>query len=593
MKRYLLTRIYALVVILFISIALLAQDGYKNFGLAIYCNQSDMRQMTNQAWLDSSYKMLSKYIHFNKVYLETHRNLDIIEKENVLKIKKFFQDKGIEVSGGITYVVNERNKFQTFCYTKAADRKKVQEIAEYTASLFDEIILDDFFFTNCKCVECIKAKGDKTWTQYRLELMTEVSKNLIIGPAKKVNPNVNIIIKYPNWYDHFQFSGYNLETEPKLFDMIYTGTETRDPVYTQQHLQPYQSYGIMRYFENIAPGRNGGGWVDPGSRQYIDRYSEQIALTLFAKAKEQTLFCFGDMIQMINNEQGIPIPSSDAAPAAGYQLDKIDAFIAKLGNPIGIKSYKPYQSSGEDFLQSFIGMLGIPMDIVPEFPTEAPIVFLTEQAAFDKDILSKIKAHLTEGKNVIITSGLYHALQGKGIGDIVELELTNKKATVHQFYNWQGIIFSEKDILIPQMRYATNDSWDLISGLENGLGYPILQEASYANGKMYILTIPDNFDGLYDFPREILTQIKKIVMTSLFVYTDTPAKICIFEYDNNCFIIHSFKEFELPINVVLDKKFSKVVDLESNKETMLQTVNDKSTFTTRLNPHTYKVFQAK
>jgi len=40
-----------------------------------------------------------------------------------------------------------------------------------------------------------------------------------------------------------------------MFDMIYAGTETRDPVYTTQHLQQYQGYAIMRYFENVKPGK--------------------------------------------------------------------------------------------------------------------------------------------------------------------------------------------------------------------------------------------------------------------------------------------------------------------------------------------------
>lgn len=55
---------------------------------------------------------------------------------------------------------------------------------EFTAKHFDEIILDDFFFTNCKCELCINAKGDKSWTRYRLDLMTEAAQSLVIGPAK-------------------------------------------------------------------------------------------------------------------------------------------------------------------------------------------------------------------------------------------------------------------------------------------------------------------------------------------------------------------------------------------------------------------------
>ena len=75
-----------------------------------------------------------------------------------------------------------------------------------------------------------------------------------------------------------------------MFDGIYTGTETRDAVSSDQHLQQYESYLIFRYFENIAPGRNGGGWVDSGGASYLDRYTEQFWLTLFAKAPEITMF---------------------------------------------------------------------------------------------------------------------------------------------------------------------------------------------------------------------------------------------------------------------------------------------------------------
>ena len=141
--------------------------------------------------------------------------------------------------------------------------------------------------------------------------------------------------------------------------------------------------------------------------------------------------------------------------------------MGNLGEPIGIKSYKPYHSHGEDFLPNFIGMLGIPMDITPEFPFDKDIIFLTEQASFDPNIIEKIKGQLIKGKDVAITSGLYRVLQGNGIEDIVELEYTDKKALVHKFYDWRNVYISENDILIPQIRYATNDSWELITALDS------------------------------------------------------------------------------------------------------------------------------
>ena len=129
--------------------------------------------------------------------------------------------------------------------------------------------------------------------------MDDAAENLIIKPARAVNPRVKLVIKFPNWYEHFQGLGYDLDREPKLFDGIYTGTETRDPVITDQHLQQYESYEIIRYFDNIAPGRNGGGWVDTYSIRYLDRYAEQLWDTMFAKAPQIMLFEWSAMSRPI------------------------------------------------------------------------------------------------------------------------------------------------------------------------------------------------------------------------------------------------------------------------------------------------------
>jgi hypothetical protein len=583
--------VFPILVLLFFDVS--GQGGYKNFKTAIYCPTRDIEKMADLDWLEKNYNLLDRYLNIDKVYLETFRGGSTSERENILKVKKFFEDRGVKTAGGITYVWSTSRRYESFCISDPEHRKKIKEIAEYTASLFDEIILDDFWFINTKCEPSIEAKGDKSWTQFRLDEMEKASKELIIDPAKKVNPKVKIIVKYPNWYDHFQNCGFNLEKQPKLFDGIYTGTETRDPVYTDQHLQPYESYAIMRYFENIAPGRNGGGWVDPYRRTTLDRYAEQINLTMFAKAREITLFCFGSLIEEIYNNEGSFSSFSPVAPVAGYSLDKIDIFLNKLGEPLGIKSYKPYHSFGEDFLPNYIGMLGIPMDITPDFPYNEKLIFLTEQASFDKDILTKIKGQLKAGKDVVITSGLYRVLQGKGIEDILELEYTDKKAFVHKFYNWKDVYTSENDIILPQIRYSTNDSWELLTGLDSGIGYPILLRAGYGTGMLYVLTIPDNFGELDELPKEILSEIKKVLMKNLFVYTESGSDVCLFMYDNYTFIVQSFKEYNSDVRIVLDEKFNKLVDMLTNREMIGHKENGKLVFDTNILPHSYLVFKAE
>jgi hypothetical protein len=85
--------------------------------------------------------------------------------------------------------------------------------------------------------------------------MEEASHSLVIEPARAVNPKVELVIKYPNWYEHFQGLGFHLDVQPKMFDRVYTGTETRDPIRGNQHLQAYHGYSIFRYFDNLKPGR--------------------------------------------------------------------------------------------------------------------------------------------------------------------------------------------------------------------------------------------------------------------------------------------------------------------------------------------------
>ena len=621
MKNLKLSFVLLLIVISFQMNA----QGYKNFKVAIYCRAYEVEKMSDLNWLTSAWDEITKGVHVDKIYLETHRDLLIVDDNTLGTAIKFFKERGVKVGGGITYTIDESNNFQTFCYTKPEDRQKVKEIAEYTAKHFDEFILDDFFFTSCKCDECIKAKGDKSWTEYRLDLMKNAAADLVINPAKAVNPNVKVIIKYPNWYEHFQGLGFNLEAEPKLFDGLYTGTETRNRE-GNQHLQQYLGYEVFRYFENLKPGKNFGGWVDTGGGNPVDRYAEQLWLTLFAKAPEITLFDFRQMMYPFNENarakwqgQGTsfdfdtmkkPLKQRDGsmfAPTkfsrvAGYSFEVVDKVIGALGNPVGIKSYKPFHSVGEDFLQNYFGMIGIPIDIVPEFPENEPVVLLTETASFDPEIISKIEKQLKAGKNVIVTSGFYKAMQGKGIEDIVELRVTDRKASVKEFAaGWGPATTIEKRILIPQINYLTNDSWEIISARDDTNGWPILHSADYSNGKFFVFTIPDNFIDLYILPEPVLNRLRQVIAGDLKVSLEGVGEVSLFVYDNNSFVVESFLDKEVTLKILLDKEAIQITNIDSGEKTN-GTVRiapsfrnrkfgkDASVFEVTLNPHSFKGF---
>lgn len=599
-----------------------AQKNYKNFKVAIYTRAYEVEKLIDPQWRDSTWNVISNQIKVDKIYLETHRDLLIIEKEEMEEVIKFFKDKGIEVAGGITYTIDERNDFETFCYQTPKERALAQEIIELSASLFDEVILDDFFFIDCKCDRCIEAKGDRTWTEYRLELMNDAAKEVILKPAKKVNPNVKVIIKYPNWYDHFPALGFDLENGPKIFDGVYTGTETRDDVLSDQHLQPYLGYLVWRYFNNLAPGRNGGGWVDPGGMRTIDRYSEQLWITLFAKAPEITLFDYRQLLHPLRESHRAAWQGQDTsfdfdkmmqpvklydktvtpttiARAAGYSLEQVDKAIGFLGEPLAIKSYKPYHSKGEDFLQNYFGMIGIPMDLVPEFPADEEFIILTEQAKADKDIVAKIQKQLQDGKDVMITSGLLRALQGKGIEKIVDLEFTARKALINEVMLSGKLIPTKKPILMQQIQYQTNDSWEMLSGMDAGLGWPIIHRGNYSKGNLYLFVVPDNFSDLYSLPDAALNRIREIVSARTLPYSiEGPNDVSLYVYDNNTIVVESFHDQPVSINVVAPSTESNTAkdmltgDIINGKSRISRNnAPSKSAFSVTIKPHSYRVLR--
>ncbi len=272
---------------------------------------------------------------------------------------------------------------------------------------------------------------------------------------------------------------------------------------------------------------------------------------------------------------------SEVTRVAGYVFNQVDGFIGKLGKPVGVKTYKPYHSSGEDFLPSYLGMAGIPMDIVPEFPSDAHTILLTEAAKYDTAIVEKIKKQLTSGKNVVITSGLLKALQGKGIEDIIELEYTGKTVAATQFFGRGVDAKSDSQILIPEIRYATNDSWEVVSAWTSPsrtTGTPILLEARYSKGVLYVLTIPQAQGDLYSLPPEVLRAIRNVLGRDVYVAVDTPALVSLFVYDNDKFIVESFRDNFAPVKIVTDGRITKLRDLTTGQPVIGQKQGNRTAF---------------
>ena len=338
------------------------------------------------------------------VFLETFRDGYTAPKPMLEHAKTRFSEAGFETSGCVTTtkVGKDSTGWKSIaCYTDEPTQKRIQEIFEYTAWIFDEIMIDDFWFTDCECDECRKARGGRSWAEYRCDLMTKVSRERVLKPARAVNPRAKVIIKYPQWYDNFHNRGYEVVQQTADFDTTWVGTETRDPDNERwgQKAQ-YEAYYIMRWLGKIGGAKTGGGWFDPyGTHE--DTYVEQARQTVLADAKEMLLFCYGSLLR-------------DTGPANVAKLRTEIPGLFKLAKlvrdkPIrGLAAPKPPNSDAHDeqYVYDFVGMLGLPLVPTDEIRTDAKAVFLPVHALKDPRLADKLDAMRKAGTPVFITDGL-------------------------------------------------------------------------------------------------------------------------------------------------------------------------------------------
>ena len=566
---------------------------YNNFRTVVYIPAEVADKFTPEK-LASDWEWIEKYIGLDKVYLETHRNGTDVPAEQIRMIKSYLESKGVTVSGGITTTINDfegaeggkQRLFGTFCYTDPAMRARLKEISECTARLFDEIILDDFYFTNCTCERCIREKGDRDWVTFRRELMREVSEELVVKPAKTVNPKVRMIIKYPNWRESYHFTGYVPEVQRDIFDATYTGTETRSPQYTDQHLPEYLSYALVRYMENAWPGRNGGGWFDTYACWSIDRYLEQAYLTAFAQAKELMHFQWSDLIE------------NPMLSAMALQLGKIDKLMDGIGNACGVTTYIPFASSGENHLEMRFGMLGLPIEPTPFFPEDEPddegsaqanagafravggyteeiataensakrpkSLLLTESSLADEDVVTKLERFVRKGGNAVITTGFFRgAEENLRAAGLTEARLSGRSIPVTRYQvtgDFAGFIEHRKEVFFPEIVHGNNDSWSLLNGGDGDTHSALVLRRAYGKGRLYIAAIPDGDSGLYEMPKAAVDVIKRVLTGGEYV---SGRNVSAFTYDSGRMMLYRYVKADLrPEKVTLytERKGAVLVD---------------------------------
>ncbi len=340
-----------------------------------------------------------------KLYIEVYRGGHVVMPEHLIFARNWLREKGLDVVGGIATVpggnfgVRQKGPLGWFNWQNEKTQRDIEKVIRTAAGIFDTFIVDDFLCTGDVSEESKVAKGNRSWGEYRRALLTELSKSIFIEPARQVNPNITMIVKYPQWYDRFHLFGYDTKTFPQIFDKVWVGTETRGRN-TQRFgfVQPYEGFINYRWLADIAGNKIGGAWFDHGDCREYD-FLDQAYTSVLAGAPELVFFNFNNIMQ--------GHPDHEKIIAEYDQLAELAAFVRE--HPvIGIPAYKPPNSDpgGDMYIMDFLGMLGIPIVPVHKFPESAPVIFLPAQAASDPYLLKHIKKARARGVFLIITTSL-------------------------------------------------------------------------------------------------------------------------------------------------------------------------------------------
>lgn len=347
-----------------------------------------------------------------RVYVENFRTGYFADDQTIRSVANALREGGIEPAGGVTPngMAGRSTGWHIIgCFTDTASVRQLQQAMEQAASLFDLVMIDDFFFTDCECDNCVAARADRSWAEFRMDLMVDLALNHVIGPARKVNPDVRLILKYPQWYDLLHQRGYDVCRMTEAFDMTWAGTELRDPDHDDPILPNIlQTEGqfVMRWIEALSGHKCGGGWFDVLATS-PDTYLEQAWQTILGGAREIVLFNYHSFGQPDGQACLDRLAEHRAA------LEELAGQVAAR-SPRGIATPKPPHSDPADgrHVYDHFGMLGLPMHPQVYLTADSPSAFVPAENLADPDIARSVNQMLAAGKPILATDGLLDRCPG-------------------------------------------------------------------------------------------------------------------------------------------------------------------------------------
>ena len=232
MKKYLKSPAVLLTIALLASAtgggSAFAQGHYQSFIVSMYAIQGTVQRLMRGHGSPAVVGRLTRNLKVDKIYIEVMRNHTLVDEAGLERLKKFFQDQGVEVCGGLAYSVSEANGYQGFDYADPENREFAQKSrrrwpraisTRSSSTITSSSIARPTTTSRPRATDRGLSIASKRCAKWR--------ENLIVKPAKAVNPKCKVIIKMANWYDQYAGMGNDTEKVPLIADGMFSGTESR------------------------------------------------------------------------------------------------------------------------------------------------------------------------------------------------------------------------------------------------------------------------------------------------------------------------------------------------------------------------------
>jgi hypothetical protein len=237
------------------------------------------------------------------------------------------------------------------------------------------------------------------------------------------------------------------------------------------------------------------------------------------------------------------------------------------GPPRGVPIYLPYGSTGEYNIFGYLGMAGIPLEPVAQFPKDQKTAIFTLHAIGDPKLADQMIVRLREGKDVFMTWQLWKRLQQTEFKNTLNLVSEGGNVTSDQFRlkeGWfqQRVVKAEKPFSFPRIETTTWPYARDVAVVRDDYDFGVLLDVQYLNGKIYVLNMPDNSYDLLRLPAPALNLIRRAFVGELGVELEGPGGVAMYIFGGKQYVLYNMSDEPAPMTL----KFIRTVSASGWRE---------------------------